>query len=189
MIITSRVARKPIVLPAGVNVKLEGTDLKVNGPKGQMVLPIHSGVAVEVEGNLLTIKSNLHESHARRGTGSKLDKAIAGTMRARIANLVQGVSEGFERKLTLVGVGYRAQIKGKDLNLTVGFSHPVVFTAPDGIIIETPSLTEVVVKGMDKHLVGHVSSTIRAVRSPEPYKGKGIRYSDEKIELKETKKK
>jgi len=189
MVITSRVGRKPITLPTGVNVKLEGAELHLKGPKGQIKIPIHSSLSVGVEGQLLTIKPNQEKSYTRTGSGSKLDRSIAGTTRSHIANVVRGVTQGFERKLSLVGVGYRAQMKGKDLNLTIGFSHPVIFTAPEGITIEAPSLTEVVIKGVDKHLVGHVASTIRAVRSPEPYKGKGIRYADEKIELKETKKK
>ena len=189
MMITSRVGRKPITLPASVNVKFEGENLHVKGPKGQVNLSIHSAVTIAVEGQELVVKPNSEEGYIRRGSGSKLKKSIAGTIRARVANLIHGVTHGFERKLILVGVGYRAQVKGKDLHLTLGFSHPVVFKVPEGVIIEAPTLTEVVIKGADKHFVGHVASTIRAIRSPEPYKGKGIRYSDEKIELKETKKK
>lgn len=189
MIITSRVGRKPITLPAGVNAKFEGENLQVKGPKGQINLSIHSSIKVEIDGQTLSIQPNTGEIYTRKGTGSKLKKSIAGTVRARVANLVHGVTHGFERKLILVGVGYRAQVKGKDLNLAIGFSHPVVFKTPEGVVIEAPSLTEIIVKGADKHLVGHVASMIRAIRSPEPYKGKGIRYADEKIELKETKKK
>jgi large subunit ribosomal protein L6 len=142
-----------------------------------------------VEDGHIKINLNSEGTYSRSGSGSKLKKSIAGTTRSKVSSIVQGVTAGFERKLTLVGVGYRAQSTGKLLNLTVGYSHPVSISAPEGITIETPSQTEILVKGMDKHLVGHIASLIRAVRSPEPYKGKGIRYSDEKIVLKETKKK
>ncbi|MDX1902000.1 MAG: 50S ribosomal protein L6 [Gammaproteobacteria bacterium] len=189
MAITSRVGRKPIALPTGVDVKVNGPDLQIKGPKGQMNFPIHSTLSVAVEGQLLTIKPSATKAYSRTGSGSKLNNSIAGTTRARIANLIQGVTKGFERKLILVGVGYRAQMKGTELHLTLGFSHPVSFKAPAGITIEAPTLTEITIKGVDKHLVGHVASCIRAIRSPEPYKGKGVRYADEKIELKETKKK
>ena len=186
---TSRVGRKPVTIPAGVDVKLQGHDLHVKGPKGQMSLPVHPGVLIQIENDAIKFRSNSEGGYCRSGSGMKLSKSIIGTARAKIANLVHGVTVGFERKLLLVGVGYRAQVKGKELNLTIGFSHPVSFKAPEGITIETPSLTEIIVKGIDKHLVGHVASMIRDVRSPEPYKGKGIRYSDEIIVLKETKKK
>ena len=186
---TSRVGRKPVTIPKGVDVTLQGQDLHVKGPKGQMSLPVHPGVLVQIEDGAIKFRSNSEIGYSRSGSGMKLNKSIIGTARAKIANLVQGVTAGFERKLVLVGVGYRAQAKGKDLNLTIGFSHPVSITAPEGITIETPSQTEILVKGIDKHLVGHVASMIRGVRSPEPYKGKGIRYANEVIVLKETKKK
>lgn len=187
--IVSRVGRKPVPVPAGVDVKVQGHDLTIKGPKGHMTLPMHPSIEIKVEDGHINVTMNSKAGYSRSGSGSKLKKAIAGTARAKISNLVHGVTQGFERKLVLVGVGYRAQVAGKKLNLTVGYSHPVAITAPEGITIETPSQTEVIVKGIDKHLVGHIASLIRAVRSPEPYKGKGIRYSNEVIVLKETKKK
>jgi len=186
---TSRVGRKPISVPTGVDVKMQGQDLHIKGPKGQIAVSIHPAVLVQIEEGHIKFRPNSESGYTRSGSGLKLNKSIIGTARAKIANYVQGVTKGFERKLVLIGVGYRAQTKGKDLSLTVGFSHPVVITAPDGITIETPSQTEILVKGVDKHLVGHVASMIRGVRSPEPYKGKGIRYLNEVIVLKETKKK
>lgn len=188
-VITSRVGRKPITIPAGVDVKVQGQDLSIKGPKGHMTLPMHPSVQIKVEDGHIQVEMNNNAGYSRSGSGSKLKKSITGTARAKIYNLVHGVTIGFERKLTLVGVGYRAQAAGKKLNLTVGYSHPVSIDAPEGITIETPSVTEILVKGIDKHLVGHIASLIRAVRSPEPYKGKGIRYSNEVIVLKETKKK
>lgn len=187
--VTSRVGRKPVTIPKGVDVKVSGSELLVKGPKGQMALPIHTAVSVKIEDGTINILTNSEGKYCRSGSGLKLNKSITGTMRAKIANLVHGVTAGFERKLQLVGVGYRAQAKGKELHLSIGYSHPVVIKAPEGITIETPSQTEILVKGVDKHLVGHLSSMIRAVRGPEPYKGKGIRYSDEVIIIKETKKK
>jgi large subunit ribosomal protein L6 len=186
---TSRVGRKPIAVPTGVDVKMQGQDLHIKGPKGQIAVLIHPAVLIQIEDGHIKFRPNSEAGYTRSGSGLKLNKSIIGTARAKISNYVQGVTKGFERKLVLVGVGYRAQIKGKDLNLTVGFSHPVVITAPEGITIEAPSQTEILVKGVDKHLVGHVASMIRDVRSPEPYKGKGIRYANEVIKLKETKKK
>lgn len=186
---TSRVARKPVAVPSGVDVKLQGQELHIKGPKGQTAVGIHPGVLVQIENGHIKFKSNPDAGYCRTGSGMKLNKSIIGTARAKIANYVNGVKNGFERKLVLVGVGYRAQAKGKELHLSIGFSHPVVISAPEGITIETPSQTEILVKGIDKHLVGHVASMIRAVRSPEPYKGKGIRYANEVIILKETKKK
>jgi large subunit ribosomal protein L6 len=188
-VITSRVGRKPIAIPAGVDVKVQGHDLSIKGPKGHMTLPMHPSVQIKVEDGHIQVEMNNNAGYSRSGSGAKLKKSITGTARAKISNLVHGVTVGFERKLTLVGVGYRAQAAGKKLNLTVGYSHPVSIDAPEGITIETPSVTEILVKGIDKHLVGHIASLIRAVRSPEPYKGKGIRYSNEVIVLKETKKK
>ncbi len=187
--VTSRVGRKPITVPAGVNVQMQGSDLHIKGPNGQLLVPIHSAVSVQIEGDTLKFRANTEAGYSRTGSGSKLKKSIIGTTRAIVASYVEGVTKVFERKLVLVGVGYRAQIKGNELNLTLGFSHPVSIKAPDGITIETPSQTEILVKGIDKHLVGHIASKIRAIRSPEPYKGKGIRYANEVIILKETKKK
>jgi large subunit ribosomal protein L6 len=186
---TSRVGRKPVAIPKGVDVTVQGQDLHIKGQKGQLTVPVHPAVVVQVENGQVNIRPNSEGKYCRTGSGSKLNRSITGTMRAKIANFVKGVTDGFETKLVLVGVGYRAQTKGKVLNLTIGYSHPVNFTAPEGITIETPSMTEIIVKGIDKHLVGHVASKIRAVRMPEPYKGKGIRYATETIVLKETKKK
>lgn len=174
----SRIANAPIQLPKGVEVKLDGRKVNVKGPQGQLALDLHEAVDLEQEGDTLTMKAK-----------NEKFLAMAGTMRALVNNMVSGVSEGFERRLNLVGVGYRAQAQGTKLNLNLGFSHPVAFEAPQGIALETPSQTEIVVKGADKQQVGQVAAQIRAFRSPEPYKGKGIRYSDERISLKEAKKK
>jgi large subunit ribosomal protein L6 len=186
----SRVARKPITLPQGVDVKVNGQELAVKGPKGTMKLSLLPFTQIVIEGNQVKIMVDEGPAnYCRSGSGTKLRKSIPGTVRAQISNAVQGVTKGFERKLMLVGVGYRAQVKGKVLGLTLGFSHPVDFPIPEGITIETPSQTEVILKGMDKHLIGHTASMIRELRGPEPYKGKGIRYAGELIILKETKKK
>lgn len=186
---TSRVGRKPVTIPSGVEVKVHGQDLSIKGPKGQLTIPLHPSVKIELENdNLLKVVAS-NDGYCRSGSGSKLNNSIIGTLRSKIFNIVHGVTQGFERKLVLVGVGYRAQLKGNSLNLTVGYSHPVVLEAPEGVTFETPSLTEIIIKGVDKHLVGHIAAKIRAVRSPEPYKGKGIRYSNEKVVRKETKKK
>ncbi len=187
--ITSRVGRKPVAIPAGVDIKIQGRELHIKGPKGHLNVTVHPAVLVQVEEGHIKFRPNTEIGYCRTGSGSKLNKSISGTERSKIASYVQGVVKGFERKLLLVGVGYRAQARGKELHLTVGFSHPVAIKAPEGITIETPSQTEIIVKGVDKHLVGHVASMIRNVRPPEPYKGKGIRYADEVIILKETKKK
>ncbi len=186
---TSRVGRKPVAIPSGVDFKMNGQDLIVKGPKGQMMMHIHPAILLQIEGGFVNIKPNSAVGYTRSGSGLKLNKSITGTIRAKIANIVQGVTAGFERKLVLVGVGFRAQVKGKELHLTIGYSHPVVIQAPEGITIEAPTLTEILIKGTDKHLVGHIASKIRDVRCPEPYKGKGIRYANEVIILKETKKK
>ena len=186
---TSRVGRKPVAIPNGVDVKVNGQDLTVKGPKGLIAMAIHPFIEIELENNQVNVKSNANASYSRSGSGSKLKRSIVGTVRAKIHNMMIGVSQGFERKLLLVGVGYRAQIKGKELNLSIGYSHPVNYVAPEGITIEIPSQTEIIVKGIDKHLVGHAASTIRDFRCPELYKGKGIRYSNEKVVCKETKKK
>lgn len=178
----SRVAKQPITLPSGVEATLNGQLLTIKGSKGSVQQEIHFAVNLEKEGNVIKL------SPKQEGDLKAAD-AIAGTTRALLYNMVIGVTQGFERKLTLVGVGYRAQAQDNVLSLSLGFSHPVKYTVPKGITVETPSLTEVVVKGIDKQAVGQVAADIRAFRPPEPYKGKGVRYSDEKIHLKEGKKK
>jgi large subunit ribosomal protein L6 len=176
----SRIAKNPVAIPSGVTVTLSGQQLTIKGSKGSLQHHINEMVEVLQDGNVLKF--------AARNTSMAAD-ALAGTARALVNNIVHGVTQGFERKLELVGVGYRAQAQGKKLNLALGFSHPVVFDVPEGIVIETPSQTEVIIKGMDKRLVGQVAANIRAYRSPECYKGKGVRYAGEHIKLKETKKK
>lgn len=174
----SRVANNPVNLPKGVEVKLNADMVEAKGPKGVLTQKIHPSVKVLQEDGVLKFESIVAGS-----------TAFAGTMRALVNNMVKGVSEGFEKKLSLVGVGYRAQVQGKSLNLTLGFSHPVDFSIPEGIQIETPSQTEIVVTGADKQVVGQVAANLRSFRPPEPYKGKGIRYADETISMKEAKKK
>jgi large subunit ribosomal protein L6 len=170
----------PVQLPKGVECKLDGGLAVLKGPKGELSLELDPSVEVVQEGGELQIRT----------PGAEKPKgAMAGTIRALLANMAKGVSEGFEKKLELVGVGYRAQAQGKVLNLTLGFSHPVAYEVPDGITIETPSQTEVLVKGIDRQKVGQVAADIRRYRPPEPYKGKGVRYSDERVVLKEAKKK
>jgi len=176
----SRIANAPVALPKGVEVTLNGQDVVVKGPKGTMSHSVHRDVSVEQNDGELKFAAR---------SGSKPAIAQAGTARALVNNLVVGVSEGFEKKLSLVGVGYRAQMQGKSLNLSLGFSHPVEYPVPEGIEIETPSQTEIVVRGIDKQRVGQVSAEIRRYRPPEPYKGKGVRYSDEHVVRKEAKKK
>ncbi len=176
----SRVAKNPISIPAGVEVKLGADSITVKGKNGQLEHFVPDRVAIKNEGNVL--------SFAPR-SGAAQEWAMAGTMRALVNNMVLGVSQGFEKKLQLVGVGYRAQSKGKVLDLTLGFSHPVNYKVPEGITIETPSQTEIVVKGIDRQKVGQVAAEIRAYRPPEPYKGKGVRYADEHVVRKEAKKK
>jgi len=176
----SRVAKAPVEVPAGVTVTLSGQDIKVKGPVGELSQTIHSLVAVSQEEN--SIKTTV-------ASEDKNAWAQAGTARALINNMVEGVSKGFEKKLLLNGVGYRAKAAGKSLNLSLGFSHPVDHAIPAGITVETPSQTEIVLKGADKQLVGQTAANIRAYRKPEPYKGKGIRYSDEHVRRKEAKKK
>jgi large subunit ribosomal protein L6 len=169
-----------VTLPKGVEVKVGGGELSVKGPLGTLTQSVASDVKVRQEGDALVFEAGNETAQAN---------AMSGTLRALVSNMVTGVSKGFERKLTLVGVGYRAQAQGDKLNLTVGYSHPVVHQMPKGIKVETPSQTEILIKGVDKQLVGQVAATVRAYRSPEPYKGKGIRYADERVVLKETKKK
>ncbi|QFY43647.1 50S ribosomal protein L6 [Candidatus Methylospira mobilis] len=176
----SRVAKNPITLPKGVTVNLDGHTLSVKGAKGEMVRELHPAVGVAVNEGVITVQSD---------RDNKTIDALAGTTRANINNMVVGVSTGYEKKLTLVGVGYRAAAKGDTLSLALGFSHPVEFQAPAGITLETPSQTEIIVKGCDRQVVGQVAANIRSYRPPEPYKGKGIRYSDEVIIRKEAKKK
>ena len=173
----SRVAKKPIALPKGVEFKNAEGVFAVKGPKGSLSIAQPEGVVAKLEDGTLTV-----------APANDSDMALTGTMRSILANMVKGVSEGFERKLELVGVGYRASMQGKDLNLSLGFSHPVVFPAPEGITISTPSQTEILVAGADKQMVGEVAAKIRAFRPPEPYKGKGVKYSDETIIRKEAKK-
>jgi large subunit ribosomal protein L6 len=175
----SRVAKNPIVLPQGVDVVL-GSDITVKGPLGSIKFDGNPSVRVEKEGQSLVCKAV---------DGAVNANALSGTVRAILANMVTGVSKGFERKLNLVGVGYRAQAQGDTLNLTLGFSHPVAHKMPAGIKCETPTQTEILIKGVDKQLVGQVAAEVRGYRPPEPYKGKGVRYADEVIVLKETKKK
>ena len=174
----SRIARQPVEIPSGVDVKLLDRQLAAKGPVGELTLDIHRDVCVEQTDNQIRVVMDRTS-----------DVAMAGTMRALIHNLVTGVSEGFERRLELVGVGYRAQSAGKMLKMTLGFSHPVDYPVPDGIKVETPSQTEIVVKGVDKQKVGQVAAEIRAYRPPEPYKGKGVRYAGERVIRKEAKKK
>jgi large subunit ribosomal protein L6 len=172
----SRVAKKPIALDKGVEFNATAELLTVKGPKGTLTMARPEGVEAKIEDGQVVLSAE----------GDRI--AMAGTTRAILANMVKGVSTGFERKLELVGVGYRASMAGKDLNLSLGFSHPVLFKTPDGITIETPTQTEILVKGSDKQRVGEVAAKIRGYRPPEPYKGKGVRYSGEKIIMKEAKK-
>jgi len=176
----SRVAKSPINVPAKVEVSLDGQSIAVKGPKGKLDIQLHAVVEAKLDSNVITFEPR---------DGSKASNALAGTMRALVNNMVNGVTNGFEKKLELVGVGYRAQVQGKALNLTLGFSHPVNFPIPEGITIETPSQTEIFVRGVDRQMVGEVAAKIRAYRPPEPYKGKGVKYSDEIIKRKEAKKK
>lgn len=176
----SRVANSPVDIPGGVTVEISGQKVSAKGPKGNSDLTVHDLVKVVVEDNQLKVAGSNSE---------KKTVAMAGTMRALLNNLISGVSTGFEKKLELRGVGYRAQAQGNKVNLTLGFSHPVVHDVPEGVKVETPSQTEIVVSGIDKQAVGQVAADIRAYRPPEPYKGKGVRYVDEYILMKEAKKK
>jgi len=187
--LTSRVGRKPIVVPSGVDVKINNEVITAKGPKGQFAVNIHPFVTVSLSDGAISVVLNKKTDHKVTGAKTKLYRSIAGTQRANINNMIEGVHNGFERKLTLIGVGYRAQSKGKVLSLSLGFSHPTDFQVPEGVTIETPSQTEIIIKGVNKELVGLVAANIRKVRGPEPYKGKGVRYSDEVVEIKETKKK
>ena len=176
----SRIAKKPISVPKGAEVKINGQVVSAKGSLGNMELVLHDSVAVNEEDGVLQISPK---------SESKENIAMAGTMRALLDNLIVGVTSGFEKKLTLIGVGYRAQMQGQKLSLSLGFSHPVEYAIPQGIQIECPSQTEILVKGADKQLVGQVAADIRGYRPPEPYKGKGVRYADEYVAKKEAKKK
>ena len=176
----SRIAKAPIELPSGVDVNIAGQDVTVKGKNGTLSISLNDAVAVNQAENVLTFEPR---------EGASDGWAQAGTARAIVNNMVTGVASGFEKKLTLIGVGYRAQVQGSAINLTLGFSHPVVYNLPQGVTAETPSQTEIVLKSADKQLLGQVAAEIRAYRSPEPYKGKGVRYSDEYVRRKEAKKK
>ena len=176
----SRVAKAPVAIPAGVEVKLAADKISVKGKQGQLELDVHSAVEIKQEENVLTFAPK---------AADKQSNALAGTFRALVNNMVTGVSVGFEKKLVLQGVGYRAKASGNTLNLSLGFSHPVDYELPEGVKAETPSQTEVVIKGIDKQKVGQVAAEIRGYRPPEPYKGKGVRYADENVRRKEAKKK
>lgn len=176
----SRIAKYPVDVPKGVEVTLTDTEVSVKGPLGTLKQFMLPAVKIERDGEQLM---------CRAVEGSPNAGAMSGTMRALLNNMVTGVTKGFEKKLTLVGVGYRAQAQGAKLNLTLGFSHPVVHDMPNGIKVETPTQTEILIKGIDKQVVGQVAAEVRAYRSPEPYKGKGVRYADEVVAIKETKKK
>jgi len=176
----SRIAKNPVVVPDKVEVTVSATELTVKGPLGTLKQSIARGVAVKREGDKVTFAAT---------DDSKEANALSGTMRAIVANMVNGVKGGFEKRLSLVGVGYRAQAQGNKLNLSLGFSHPIVHLLPEGVKAETPTQTEIVIKGVDRQRVGQVAAEIRAYKSPEPYKGKGVRYTGEQVTLKETKKK
>ncbi len=176
----SRIAKEPVALPKGVEFRQSGNVVTLKGSNGELSLELNSEVELTQEDDLLKLSPR---------SGSRFSTAIAGTMRSILANMATGVSAGFERKLELVGVGYRAQAQGKKLNLSLGFSHPIEYQVPEGITVETPSQTEILVKGADKQKVGQVSAEIRGFRPPEPYKGKGVRYAGERVMLKEAKKK
>jgi large subunit ribosomal protein L6 len=176
----SRIGKNPVSLPKGVEVTLSAEALSIKGPLGTLSQRLDGSVKVQKDGELLVF-------HAE--DDSTASNAMSGTLRALAANMVQGVTKGFEKKLTLVGVGYRAQAQGDKLNLTLGFSHPVVHSMPKGVKVETPTQTEILIKGVDKQQVGQVAAEVRAYRPPEPYKGKGVRYANEQVVIKETKKK
>lgn len=176
----SRIAKYPVTVPGGVEINLSNEVIHVKGANGQLEFGLTKDVRINHEQDQLSFEAVNDSKHA---------KAMSGTVRSIVNNMVEGVSKGFERKLTIIGVGYRAQAQGNKLNLTLGFSHPVVFDVPEGITIETPTQTEVVIKGADKQKVGQVAAEIRRIRPPEPYKGKGVRYSDERVIRKQAKKK
>ena len=175
----SRIANSPVNIPKGVEININDGLVRVKGSKGELTHRVHALVSLSQEEGVIKFAPN---------DNSQFAEAMAGTTRSLVNNMVMGVSEGFEKKLEIVGVGYRAQVQGKVLNLTLGFSHPVNYQIPEGITIETPSQTEIIVKGTDKQQVGHVAANLRAYRPPEPYKGKGVKYADEHIIRKEAKK-
>ncbi|MBI3896737.1 MAG: 50S ribosomal protein L6 [Gammaproteobacteria bacterium] len=176
----SRVAKNPVVIPKGVEVKLAGNHVSIKGPKGELKHDLHPLIKLmQADGQL----------QVQRSTESHLARAVSGTTRALVNNMVTGVTKGFEKKLTIIGVGFRAAVQGKKLNLTLGYSHPIVYSIPEGITIEAPDQTNLIVRGSDKQMVGQVAAEIRDYRPPEPYKGKGVRYSDEAVVRKEAKKK
>lgn len=176
----SRVAKNPVVIPAKVEVALSADLIAISGPLGKLSQPLTDAVKLAREGDSVTVAAANDSQHSR---------AMSGTVRALVANMVQGVSQGFTKKLTLVGVGYKAQAQGAALNLDLGYSHPISHKMPTGVTVETPTQTEIILKGVDKQVVGQVAAQIRAYRKPEPYKGKGVRYADEVVIIKETKKK
>jgi large subunit ribosomal protein L6 len=176
----SRIAKYPVNVPDKVQVTVDKSKVVVKGPLGTLEQAITSDVTVKFENNTITFAA---------ANETKASNAMSGTLRATVANMVHGVKDGFQKKLTLVGVGYRAQAQGNKLNLTLGFSHPVVYSLPEGIKAETPTQTEILIKGVDRQKVGQVAAEVRAYKPPEPYKGKGVRYADEKVVIKETKKK
>ncbi len=176
----SRIAKQPVELVDGAKVAINGNHLVVEGKNGKMEMTLHEAVSVKEEDGQLVVAPN---------ADNKQSWALAGTMRSLVNNMVTGVTQGFKKELKLIGVGYRAAVQGNNLNLTLGYSHPIDFAIPEGIKIEAPSQTDLVVSGVDKQLVGEVSAKIRSFRPPEPYKGKGVRYADEHISLKEAKKK
>jgi large subunit ribosomal protein L6 len=176
----SRVAKNPVVIPAKVEVELSANGIVVNGPLGKLSHPLTGAVNLNRDGETITFTAASADAHAR---------AMSGTLRALVANMVHGVSTGFTRKLTLVGVGYKAQAQGQMLNLELGYSHPISHKMPDGITVKTATPTEIEITGADKQVVGQVAAQIRGYREPEPYKGKGVRYSDEVVQIKESKKK
>ncbi|MBI2316505.1 MAG: 50S ribosomal protein L6 [Betaproteobacteria bacterium] len=176
----SRIADYPVAVPKGVDVTLSGEAVAVKGPLGTLTQRLQGSVKISREGDQLKFQA---------ADDSDFADAMSGTVRALVANMVAGVTKGFEKKLTLVGVGFRAQAQGDKLNLSLGFSHPIVHEMPKGIKVETPSMTEILIKGLDKQLVGQVAAEVRSYRPPEPYKGKGVRYADERVVIKETKKK
>jgi large subunit ribosomal protein L6 len=176
----SRIAKYPVAVPDKVQVTIDKGEITVKGPLGTLRQPIGSEVLVKLEGGQVTFAA---------ADESQSANAMSGTLRANVANMVQGVKEGFQKKLTLVGVGYRAQAQGSRLNLSLGFSHPIVYALPEGVKAETPTQTEILIKGVDRQKVGQVAAEVRAYKPPEPYKGKGVRYADERVVIKETKKK
>ncbi len=176
----SRVAKNPVAIPAKVEIVLNPTNISVSGPLGKLTQPLTAGVKLAREGDNITFVAVNDTQHAR---------AMSGTTRALVANMVKGVSEGFTRKLTLIGVGYKAAAQGAVLNLDLGYSHPIKHQLPEGVKAQTPTPTEIILTGVDKQVIGQVAAQIRAYRAPEPYKGKGVRYEDEVVAIKETKKK